>query len=256
MGFTEVALIYDRFNDLSAYDHWLAFTQECGGKEVKAVLDVACGTGYFTRLLVQHFPQVKGIDLNEAMITEAKEHSKNILDNLVFQQGNMLNLQAEQGKYDLVTCYADSLCFLANEEELKQALFSMANCLKPGGRLLFDVWTPYQLSQGFDQFSYHDEDENGALLWTSFTDPDELKVTHELTVYNYSHFEGRQALYTRHEVDLEERTYPLTTYIKYLNEAGFLSQQIQVRVQFGERLYHEFQDQQADRWFFVCQKGE
>ncbi|MCR8969418.1 class I SAM-dependent methyltransferase [Facklamia sp. 7083-14-GEN3] len=256
MSFTDVALVYDRFNNLSAYYQWLDFTLAHAGEGVESVLDMACGTGYFTHLLARNYQEVKGMDLNEAMISQAKKRVGSEIENLIFQQGNMLNLQVEEGKYDLVTCYADSLCFLKNEEELKQALFSMIGCLKVGGRLLFDVWTPYQLSQGFDQFSYQDEDEKGALLWTSFTDANDLSVTHQLTVFDRIGTEADQELYRRYQVDLEEKTYPLAIYKKFLQEAGLQPQQIQVFVNFGERQYDESQDQQTDRWFFVCQKGE
>ncbi|MGF3067416.1 class I SAM-dependent methyltransferase [Facklamia sp. P12945] len=256
MSFTDVALVYDRFNDLSAYDQWLDFTLAHAGEAVENVLDMACGTGYFSRLLAKNYQQVKGMDLNEAMIDQAKKQAGNEYENLIFQQGDMLNLEAEEGKYDLVTCYADSLCFLKNEEELKQALFSMVNCLKDSGRLLFDVWTPYQLSQGFDQFSYQDEDEKGALLWTSFTKANDLSVIHQLTVFDRVESEADQDFYRRYQVDLEEKTYPLATYKNFLLEVGLQPQQIQVLVNFGERQYDESQDQKTDRWFFVCQKGE
>lgn len=249
MSFAAIASVYDRFNDLTAYQSWLTFTLGQAGHNHQIVLDLACGTGYFSRLLAEHYPQVLGIDLDPAMIEMAQ--ADGLSDNLTFQVGDMLALETLEQTFDLVTCYADSLCFLPDQMSLGQAFRSVYQVLNHQGLFLFDVWTPYQVCQGFEGFAYHDEDEDGALLWTAFPQPTDLAVVHELTVFD------RVGLsFDRHQVDLEERTYPLEAYYQLLSQAGFDLNQVQVWVDFGAKPYDASLDSTADRWFFVCRKGD
>lgn len=248
-----IARIYDWFNDQSSYYDWLAFCQDYMTDESAKVLDLACGTGVFTSLLASQGHQAQGIDLDPVMIHLAKIRQAELeLENLDFQEGNLLDLSDLDSDYHLVTCFVDSLCFLSDYESLKVALREIYPRLADEGIFLFDVWTPYQVSSGFEGFSYHDYDEEGAILWDAEVDPDSLRVNHYLRIFERSHQEPSQQSYTSFDLDLEERTYPLESYLHALEEAGFSPDKIQVRVDFGREIYDDQVHAQADRWFFVC----
>lgn len=245
MSFSQIAHVYDRFNDLSVYEHWLDFTLSSRDSAPIKVLDAACGTGWFTQLLAPFCERIIGFDYDPAMIRVA-ENEKGESQNSEYIVADMLDLRHLAQDFDLVTCYADSLCFLADESAVQQALRQLAERLRPGGQLLFDVWTPQQIEK-FDMFSYCEADEQAALIWRSESDIDHLTTYHDLTV-----FEQVEGIYQRYDVTLIERTYLLEVYRKMLVRAGF--EQIEILVNYGESYYDEQQHQTADRWFFRCVK--
>lgn len=249
MSFSEIAAVYDRFNDLSVYEYWLDFTLSSSNKEPEQVLDLACGTGWFTQLLSPFVGQIIGVDIDNGMLEMAQEELKGI-DNVKLQQGDMLALDFQEEQFDLITCYLDSLCFLANGNDVQQALKEMYRVLKPGGILLFDVLTPHMVTVGFDEFSYHDCDETAALLWHSETDSKSTSVTHYLTVFEQEALTGQ---YKRKEATLIEHSYPLNDYCTWLRQAGF-KKQIEIFVDYGLKPYNEKRDADAERWFFRIEK--
>ena len=247
MSFTPIAKVYDRFNDLEVYERWLDFTLNMVDNQPNKVLDVACGTGWFTQLLAPFCEQITAFDLDDAMLQVAKEEQGNT-SNVIYCQANMLDLSDFDTDYDLATCYADSLCFLDGEAEVAKAMQQVSQRLCAGGVFLFDVWTPYQVTTRFDGFNYFDSDDEYALLWDSEVSGETLEVSHFLTVFHRTDLN----LYERTDTTLQERTYPLDTYLSLLQKASF--SKVEVFVEYGQSLYNEHEHAQVDRWFFRCVK--
>lgn len=249
MSFSEIAHVYDRFNELDAYEAWLDFTLNSVAEQPTEVLDVACGTGWFPQLLAPFVGKITAIDIDEAMLEIARKEQQ-AGGNVEFQMADMLSLEHLPNTFDLVTCYADSLCFLADETQVATALEQMYHRLKVGGTLLFDVWTPYQVNQAFDGFNYFDSDETAAIMWDSESDVSKNQVSHFLTVFEQT----ESSLYKRVEIELTERTYPLATYLAALQAAGFAEKNIEILVDYGARHLHKKRDRETERWFFRCVK--
>ncbi|MBG9982582.1 methyltransferase domain-containing protein [Aerococcaceae bacterium DSM 111020] len=249
MSFHKIASVYDRFNDLSVYAHWLDFTLNALNEEPEKVLDLACGTGWFTQLLSPFCGHITGIDIDQGMLDIAEKELKN-LENVTLKQGDMRSLQLSDNQYDLVTCYLDSICFLKDASAVQQAFQEMYRVLKPGGTLLFDVFTPAMIVNNFDNFMYHDYDETAAFMWDSTIYQEDISVSHHLVVFEEKKATGN---YQRHEVTLEERTYPLTDYLLWLEQAGF-NKGIEIFVDYARRPLDIEQDQDEERWFFRIEK--
>lgn len=249
MSFSEIAHVYDRFNDLDAYEAWLDFTLNSVDQQPKRVLDVACGTGWFPQLLAPFVGEILAVDLDERMLEIAMQEQQ-AESNITYQVADMLAMENLASDFDLVTCYADSLCFLADQEQVAKAISQMYQRLGEGGTLLFDVWTPYQINHAFDGFNYFDSDETAAIIWDSESDVTKNQVSHYLTVFEQTD----SSLYKRVDVELLERTYPLETYMGALKAAGFADKSIEVLVNFGSSHFHKKRDRETDRWFFRCVK--
>ncbi|WP_237387465.1 class I SAM-dependent DNA methyltransferase [Xenorhabdus sp. Sc-CR9] len=119
-----------------------------GDVQGKSVLDLACGYGYFGRELYHlGASRVVGIDISEKMIELAREKSKLYEDKIEFHVANVSDMQLFE-KFDIVTAtflfhYAKSI------EELESMFRSVANHLKPSGRLIAYMASPdYQLTKG------------------------------------------------------------------------------------------------------------
>ncbi|MFL2128445.1 MAG: class I SAM-dependent DNA methyltransferase [Ruoffia tabacinasalis] len=249
MSFSQIADVYDRFNDLSVYEYWVDYTLNSLDRKPKKMLDIACGTGWFTQLMIPFVDSVTGIDIDEDMLAIARQEVIN-LPNVEFKYGDMTRLSKDLKDFDLVTCYLDSLCFLNDYKAVKEAFKGMYRALSDQGTLLFDVWTPYQMTDAFSEFEYFDQDESATLIWESASDAESLSVEHYLTVYRQ--VEGAQ--FERVDVELQEQTFPLEKYMDALIEAGFQPDKIEVFVDYGSKYYDKRTDEEADRWFFRCSK--
>lgn len=91
-----------------------------------AILDVGCGTGYFTRRLCAHDYRVTGIDPAPAMIRYAAAHSLN--DGTRYVVGDARSLPFADGQFEF-TVAMTSLCFIV-EQQL--ALQEMARVSRGG----------------------------------------------------------------------------------------------------------------------------
>jgi malonyl-CoA O-methyltransferase len=110
----------------------------------RRVLDLGCGTGFFTRLLKRRFPRalVVGLDLAEGMLTAARAR-QGWLRRFRLVQGDALALPFAEGAFDLVF----SNLLLQWLEDPERALAEARRVLAPGGLLLFSTFGPETLAE-------------------------------------------------------------------------------------------------------------
>lgn len=139
--FTALAAVYDAIMADVEYDHWADFVltyARDGGLELAgaSALDLACGTGGFTRELLAAGLRVTGLDGSAEMLSEARRR----VEGVEFMQGDLRSFALGR-HFDLVTCVFDSLNNLLSPAELGAALRQCHAHLRPGGLLAFDVNT-------------------------------------------------------------------------------------------------------------------
>lgn len=101
----------------------------------KAVLDVACGEGFYTRLLKQRAAErVVGVDLSAGMVELARKQEAEHRLGITYQVGDARSL-AFEGEFDLVVA-AYLLNYARDRAELAAMCAGIARCLKPGGRFV------------------------------------------------------------------------------------------------------------------------
>lgn len=103
----------------------------CGVKSGMRILDVGCGTGYFTRLLVQGEEDVTavGIDLEEPYIEYAKKIAEEQALPIEFVRGDAHELPFEDESFDLVTSHT----FFTSVPDPEKAMAEMQRVIRPGG---------------------------------------------------------------------------------------------------------------------------
>jgi SAM-dependent methyltransferase len=133
------APFYDAFTAGSDYEAWtrhvLALAERLGLRG-RSLLDLACGTGKsFVPFLRRGF-SVTGCDVSSGMLAEARRKAPGaaLLRADVRELGSI-------GRFDLVTCFDDSLNYLLDDGDLALALESAAANLEPHGLFLFDLNT-------------------------------------------------------------------------------------------------------------------
>jgi len=69
------------------------------------ILDVGCGTGFYTRLLKRNFDvKIIGVDINKDYLKEAKKLSKKENLDIKYLEQNAYNLEFENNSFDIVWC--------------------------------------------------------------------------------------------------------------------------------------------------------
>src|SRR5437867_9213435 len=101
----------------------------------KKVVDVACGEGFYSRILrAQGAASVTGVDLSERMIALARQQEAERPQGIRYLVGDGRNLQLDE-EHDLVVA-AYLLNYATNREDLGAMLNGIARCLKSGGRFV------------------------------------------------------------------------------------------------------------------------
>ena len=103
---------------------------------VHSVLDLCCGTGLLAGELLARGYRVVGVDASAAMLAVARER---LGPDVVLSRMTLPDL-AVDGRFDAVVCTLDGFNYLA-PEELRLTLVAVADHLRPGGWLVFDLLT-------------------------------------------------------------------------------------------------------------------
>ncbi|XP_055607397.1 glycine N-methyltransferase-like [Uranotaenia lowii] len=118
----------------------------------KRVLDVACGTGVDSIMLLEEGFEVVSIDASDKMLKYALKERWNrrkepMFDNWVIEEANWLTLYDDiqhliGDGFDAVICLGNSFAHLldnfGDQREQIQAIRNFEKCVKPGGLLLID----------------------------------------------------------------------------------------------------------------------
>lgn len=111
--------------------------QRVASRPVSQVLEIAAGTGVVTRRLARLLPAgvaIVATDLNQPMLDMAAEvGTERPVD---WRQADAMQLPFEDGMFDAVVCQFGVMFFPDKAKAFAQA----RRVLRPGGRLLFNVW--------------------------------------------------------------------------------------------------------------------
>jgi ubiquinone/menaquinone biosynthesis C-methylase UbiE len=131
--------IYDRYLVPLIFDSYaLDLAERVAEGGPQSVLEMAAGTGVLTRTMASRLPayaHIVATDLNQPMLDHAKARQSHA-DRIEWKQADALALPFEDERFDAVACQFGVMFFPDKIQGYKQA----HRVLKPGGRLLFNVW--------------------------------------------------------------------------------------------------------------------
>jgi SAM-dependent methyltransferase len=149
----------------------------------RSVVDLACGEGYYTRLLRRAgAARVVGVDLSQRMIELARAEEAEHPLGIDYLAGDARDLHLP-GTFDLALA-AYLLNYARNREELAAMCRALAACLGPGGRFVtvntnpgldFDR-LPSFLPHGFEVDAAGEVAEGSSITWTFHLDDGPLVV--------------------------------------------------------------------------------
>lgn len=245
MLYKTFAFVYDEVMDSFLYLEWLNFSKRHLPKETKRILELACGTGALACDFAREGYEVTALDLSEQMLSVASERAQEEGVEVQFVQGDMMDL-SEVGTYEAITCFSDSLCYMADRQSVQQVFDSVYQALEDDGTFIFDVHSIFQVDEVFPEYSYHYQTEEFAFLWDSYPGEKAHSVEHFLTFFVKENEEDDH--FIRHDELHQERTYSMENYHTMLENANFYN--IQIFADFTD----EKPEENTTRWFFVCKK--
>jgi 2-polyprenyl-3-methyl-5-hydroxy-6-metoxy-1,4-benzoquinol methylase len=121
------------------------------GKGTK-IADFGCGPGLYATRLAKHQANVTGIDFSRRSIKYAKEVAAREQLNINYVTQNYLDLETED-RFDLVLMIMWDFCALSPVQR-RVILSKFHKILKPGGSLLFDVFSLTAFDQREEAATY------------------------------------------------------------------------------------------------------
>lgn len=174
---TKIAKSFSRSS--RSYDN-AARLQRFSGKQIMPwlptknnlrVLDLGCGTGFFTELLAEHYEDVTGVDISPEMLNYASQAREK---NFTLVRADAFNLPFADSSFDLV--YSNLV--LQWCKPLESAITEIMRVLKPGGNLVFTTLTDGTLCELKSAWQQVDNDQHVNDFLTEVEVDDALLVSH------------------------------------------------------------------------------
>ena len=241
-----LAASYDRLTNDVDYEATVEFYMEIlkrEGYKPRTVVDLACGTGSVTAILARMGYPVLGIDMSEEMLTEATMKTMDLEPMPRFACQKLQELKLPRA-VDMAVCALDSLDYVTDPADCKEAIRRVYKALNPGGIFIFDVNTPEKL-RAMDGQVFLDEDEDVYCVWRGEFDEDSNICTYWMDL-----FQRQGAVWTRNYEEHREYAYSEAQLRGYLKEAGFTHVEV-----YADRKF-EAPAEGEQRIYFKARKGK
>ncbi len=245
MSYSDFAFVYDGLmsdvNYPARTEYILKLFKKFGGAPT-LLLDLACGTGGFSKEFAKRGIEVIGVDMSEDMLSVARETSmEQNLDILYLcQKANELDLY---GTVDGAICCMDSINHITDKKELISAFKKVSLFLEPQKLFIFDVNSVFKHEKILGDNTFVLENENVYCVWQNEYDKKRKETNISLDFFTR---EGEN--YERSCEEFCERAYTDAELQKMLKSAGF-----KVEAIFGD-LTLKTPKETSERKFFVCRK--
>ena len=216
-AYENLAISYDRLTNDVDYEATVAFYNEIlkrEGLSPRTAVDLACGTGSVTAILARQGLQVTGVDMSEEMLTVAMSKVMDMPEPPRFACQKLQELCLPRA-VDLAVCALDSLDYITDPEDCREAIRRVYKVLNPGGIFIFDVNTPEKL-RAMDGQVFLDEDEDVYCVWRGEFDPET-----NICSYGMDLFQRQGALWERSFEEHREYAYSEAQLRAFLKDAGF-----------------------------------
>lgn len=216
-AYEALAASYDRLTNDVDYGAIVAFYEEILKKEglkPRTAVDLACGTGSVSAILAGKGLSVIGVDMSEEMLTAAQQKCAELQNPPRFVRQSLQRLWLPKG-VDLAVCALDSLDYITNPEDCKEAIRRVWKALNPGGMFIFDVNAPEKL-RAMDGQVFLDEDDDVYCVWRG-----EFDEESNICSYGMDLFQRRGAVWVRSFEEHREYAYSQEQLTAYLKAADF-----------------------------------
>lgn len=246
-----MAKYYDRIfshKDYAKEADFITIVFKKFGKNIKDILDIACGTATHALLLEKKGYHVMGCDLSEDMLKEAKKKIKKQKSKIKVFQSDMRNIKTDK-KFDAAICMFTAFQHLLTKEDMSKALRSAYNVLKPNGLYILDLGNFIRISKHFEKVrgEVFYKDKKTKIFILTINDQDLEKKIHNTRWVYFIEDKGKFSF------DFDETKLRIVE----LNEMKALLKKIGFRIMgiYGDYdLEQKFNTNVSKRMIFVCKK--
>ena len=245
-AYKNLAASYDRLTNDVDYEATVAFYEEILRREglaPRTVVDLACGTGSVTEILARKGYRVTGVDMSEEMLTEAAMKTMDMEQPPMYSCQLLQELRMPRG-VDMAVCALDSLDYILDPADCKEAIRRAYKALNPGGIFIFDVNTPEKLRAMDDQV-FLDEDDDVYCVWRG-----EFDEETNICSYGMDLFQREGNMWRRSFEEHREYAYSQKQLTDFLKDAGFTHIAV-----YADRLF-EAPREGEQRIYFKARKGK
>lgn len=215
------------------------------GTKPQTILDLACGEGTFAVAMAKKGFRVTGVDLSPQMLQFARERAEQENVHVEFLLQDMRSLSFED-RFDLATCWFDSLNYLLELEDLAKTFAGVHLALKKAGLFIFDMNTIYGLAVSWPRYPCYVQQDTPELFEIHHPSYDFNKNIATMRIMGFVK-EGDG--WTRMDEEHKERGYTLQEIKQCLQEAG-----LQELACWGSLQDMSEPRPDSDRVWFVMQK--
>ena len=212
-----LALSYDRLTNDVDYGATVDFYWQLLDAEKlcpRTAVDLACGTGSVALLLAEKDLSVVAVDMSEEMLCVAAQKAQEQELPIQFVCQKLQQLYLPKG-VDLAVCALDSLDYILDPADCKEAIRRIYKVLNPGGCFIFDVNTPEKLRAMDDQV-FLDEDDDVYCVWRG-----EFDEETNICSYGMDLFQREGNMWRRSFEEHREYAYSQEQLTGFLKDAGF-----------------------------------
>ena len=216
-AYKALAASYDRLTEDVDYAAVVDFYRLLWQREEispRTAVDLACGTGSVSVLLTQMGLQVIGVDMSAEMLCQADQKAADMENRPLFICQKLQQLHLPKG-VDLAVCTLDSLDYITDPDDCREAIRRAYKALNPGGCLIFDVNTPEKL-RAMDGQIFLDEDDDVYCVWRG-----EFDEQTNICTYGMDLFQRRGEVWHRSQEEHQEYAYSVRQLSGFLKDAGF-----------------------------------
>lgn len=209
--YQDFAKYYDELNKFADYKNRAEYVRKLFKKYDRLptlLLDLCCGTGSFTKEMLDASIDTVGVDVSEEMLNIAMKKCEALF---ICQKAEELDLF---GTVDGAICMLDSVNHITDKKNLKKVFKNVRLFLEKDRLFIFDINTKYKHENVLADncFNYFLRDD--FIAWTNCRNK---KGTH---IY-IDIFSKVDSLYKRSSVDFFERVYSVEELSEMLNKSGF-----------------------------------
>lgn len=235
------SILYDELTDNVNYkvrsDYISDFFIEKGIEKGK-LLDLACGTGSFSKEFLDKGYSVTGVDLSEEMLTVAQSKLNGKCELIKASMTDFVSVD----EYDGIICCLDSINHLTEFDDVQRTFNNCYKSLKENGLFVFDVNTVFKHQRVLADNTFVFDDDNYYLVWDNeLINEREVRIILDIFLFNGNN-------YDRYGEEFCEYAYTVTELIEMLSNSGFKN------INAYDELTRNKHKGNSERIYFVCEK--
>ena len=216
--YTNFAEVYDLFMDNIPYKDWSSYVVDLltdyGVKE-GLVLDLGCGTGSLTELLVDAGYDMIGVDNSEDMLQIAMDKRAESGKDILYLLQDMRSFEL-YGTVRGVISICDCMNYIIEYKDLVEVFRLVNNYLDPGGVFIFDLNTIYKYDTVLGESTIAEDREACSFIWENFYDKKNRLNEYDLSLF----IQEKDNLYRKYSENHYQKAYTINEIMSAIKESG------------------------------------